>query len=422
MTGANFCAAATAPAGGDLHAFDPSTLAGPMMGAGSPCGEDVNYCASSAGCGHPADEAPRERPALGFRGVLTGENPHPDGSLLQWPCLSASPALSGLGLPVSWRRRSNLACRMSGLRLCGKISHRPCPQRERPLSKTRREAASTQGPPSELVGALRQLLRPLVRLLLSHHLTYPFLTSLLKESFLEVAEQDFALEDKAQTNSRLSLLSGVHRKDVKRLRGRGIDDPATPPTLSLGSKIVARWTTLPEYLDEAGRPRPLPRQAPAAGGASFEALVESVSRDIRPRAVLDEWLRLGVAHLDAAGCVELDTAAFIPSKGFGEKTFLFGRNLRDHIAAGVHNLLGGDPPFVDRSVYYEGLSDESVRELKQLSEKKGMEALQAVNRWAMKLRERDRGRRDSSRHINFGIYVYDAAAPREREPERGDEG
>jgi hypothetical protein len=272
------------------------------------------------------------------------------------------------------------------------------------------------------VWALRRLLRPLVRLLLSRQLTYPFLTVLLKESFVEVAEQDFRLDDKAQTDSRLSLLTGIHRKDVKRLRGRGSDGPATPPTLSLGSKIVARWVTRPEYLDEAGRPRPLPRQAPAAGEASFEVLVESVSRDIRPRAVLDEWLRLGIVHLDAAGRVELDAAAFIPSKGFDEKTFFFGRNVRDHIAAGVHNLLGGAPPFLDRSVYYDGLNDESVRELKRLSEEKGMEALQAVNRRAMELQERDRGRRNEPRRINFGIYVYDAAAPREQNAEEDDEG
>ena len=86
-------------------------------------------------------------------------------------------------------------------------------------------------------------------------------------------------------------------------------------------------------------------------------------------------------------------------------------------AAGAHNLLGGDPPFVDRSVYYDGLSSDSVQELKRLSEEKGMEALQAVNRRAMELQERDRGNEGAVRHVNFGIYVFDEA-----DPERGDEG
>jgi hypothetical protein len=70
----------------------------------------------------------------------------------------------------------------------------------------------------------------------------------------------------------------------------------------------------------------------------------------------------------------------------------------------------------------QGLSDESVTELKRLSEEEGMEALQAVNRRAMELQERDRGRRGASSRINFGIYFYDAAAPREQGAERDDEG
>jgi hypothetical protein len=253
--------------------------------------------------------------------------------------------------------------------------------------------------------------------MLAHQITYTHLTALLKEIFVDVAERDFPLEGKAQTDSRVSLLTGIHRKDVKRLRGRAPESTKAPPSLSLGSQIVARWTNRGEYLDGKGQPRPLPRQAADGGAPSFEGLVESVSRDIRPRAVLDEWLRLGVARLDGSDRVVLDRAAFIPSRGFDEKAFYFGRNLRDHVAAGAHNLLGVDPPFVDRSVYYDGLSSDSVQELKQLSEEKGMEALQAVNRRAMELQERDRGSDDAVRHLNFGVYVFD-----EVDPERGDEG
>jgi hypothetical protein len=285
------------------------------------------------------------------------------------------------------------------------------------MSGAKGEAVRPQGPPAALLRALRQLLRPLVRLMLAHQITYTYLAGLLKEIFVDVAERDFPLERKAQTDSRVSLLTGIHRKDVRRLRGQAAEDARAPATLSLGSQIVARWTSRPEYLDEEGQPRPLPRQSPEGGGESFEGLVESVSRDIRPRAVLDEWLRLGVAHLDGSGRVALDRAAFVPSRGFDEKAFYFGRNLRDHIAAGAHNLLAGDPPFVDRSVYYDGLSSDSVQELEELSEQKGMEALQAVNRRAMELQERDRGSRDAVRRVNFGIYVFDEVAA-----ERDDEG
>ncbi len=273
-------------------------------------------------------------------------------------------------------------------------------------------------PPASLVQALRRLLRPVVRLLMSHQITFPFLAGLLKEIFVDVAEHDFQLHDKAQTDSRVSLLTGIHRKDVRRLRGNTVQNHETPRNISLGSQIIAHWSTQSRFLDAGGQPLPLPRQVGEAS-PNFEDLVESVSRDIRPRAILDEWLRLGVVDLDSRDRVVLDVSAFIPSKGFDEKAFYFGRNLHDHIAAGSHNLLGEEPPFVDRSVYYDGLAQDSVAELNRHAEELGMEALKSINRRAQGLQERDRDRGESKRRFNFGIYIYDAFED-SIEPERED--
>ena len=271
--------------------------------------------------------------------------------------------------------------------------------------------SSTAGLPAPaLVRALHRLLRPLVRLLLANQVTYPFLAHLLKAVYVEVAEREFAIAGKSQTTSRLSLLTGIHRKDVKRLREAPVLDEAAPAAVSLGAQLVARWTGLPEFLDDEGRPRPLPRWSREGGGLSFEQLVASVSKDIRARAVLDEWLRLGVVELDERDRVRLLADAFVPEKGYEEKAFYFGRNLHDHIAAGAHNLAGESPPLLERSVYYGGLSSESATELAALSEQKGMEALQAVNRRALALQERDASHAAPRLRINFGIYFYREAS------------
>ncbi|MFQ5416525.1 MAG: DUF6502 family protein [Myxococcota bacterium] len=259
-----------------------------------------------------------------------------------------------------------------------------------------------------LMQALVRLLRPLVRLLLAKQIAYPVFANLLKSVYVVVAEDEFRLEEKRQTDSRISLLTGIHRKDVKRLRGEHREDVAAPPSVSLGGQLVARWAGMPEFQDAEGRPLPLPRHASGAEGQSFDTLVESVSTDIRPRAVLDEWLRLGVAGLDDDDRVVLNAEAFVPETGFEEKAFFFGRNLHDHIAAGAHNLLGATPPFVERSVYYGRLSHESIQELARLSEEKGMEALQAVNRRALELQKCDAGSALANHRVNFGIYFFDA--------------
>jgi len=263
-------------------------------------------------------------------------------------------------------------------------------------------------PSPALIAALRRLLRPLIKLLLVNGITYPFLSNLLKSLYVEVAREEFILNGKPQTDSRISLLSGVHRKDVKRLGEESQQEQAAPPTISLGAKLVALWTSNEMYLDENGRHIPLPRQASEGGAKSFEGLVSSVSKDIRSRVILDEWLRIGVAHIDENDRVCLNTDAFIPENGYEEKAYYFGQNLRDHIAAGAHNLLGQKPPFLDRSVYYNKLSPESVTELAELSKKLGMQTLVAVNKRAEALQEIDAKNPDADQRINFGVFYFGA--------------
>jgi Family of unknown function (DUF6502) len=296
-----------------------------------------------------------------------------------------------------------------------------------PASASTGASGASPTPPAALVRALRQVLRPLVRLMLSRGITYPYLADLLKGLFVEVADKDFRLSDKPPTDSRVSLMSGVHRKDVSRLRAvLQTPDDIAPSVVSLGAQLVAHWLGSAQYLDEAGQPKPLARFASEGGAMSFEALVASVNSDIRSRVVLDEWLRLGVVRLDDERRVCLNTEAFVPAKGFDEKAFYFGHNLHDHAAAAVHNLLGAPPaaastgavytPFMERSVHYDELSPESIARLAQQSEALGMQALLAVNKTAMEAEQNDSAPAAGAaprQRMTFGVYFYaePAAAP-----------
>lgn len=264
-----------------------------------------------------------------------------------------------------------------------------------------------------LVGALRKLLRPLVKLMLSHGITYPYLSDLLKGLFVEVTDQDFRLDNKPPTDSRVSLVSGVHRKDVSRLRGAATGKAlAVSSVVPLGAQLVAQWVGNPRYGLEDGRPRPLPRLISEGGDLSFEALVTSVNSDIRSRVVLDEWLHQGVATIDDAGRVCLNTQAFVPSEDAQEKAFYLGHNLHDHAAAAVHNVLGGHPPFMERSVHYNGLTATSVQKLHSLSQVLAMQTLLTVNKAAMKAEEADRlagekpGQLAPDQRFTLGVYFY----------------
>ena len=264
-----------------------------------------------------------------------------------------------------------------------------------------------------LVAALRKLLRPLVKLMLSQGITYPYLSDLLKGLFVEVADQDFRLNDKPPTDSRVSLVSGVHRKDVSRLRSaEGLKAQKASSVVPLSAQLIAQWLGNPRYWLEDGRPRPLPRLISEGGDLSFEALVTSVNSDIRSRVVLDEWLHQGLATVDETGKVCLNTQAFVPSEDAQEKAFYFGHNLHDHAAAAVHNVLGGQPPFMERSVHYSGLTPASVGKLQALSRDMGMQALLAVNKAATEAQAADlqvqegAGQTAANQRFTLGVYFY----------------
>ncbi|WP_336485872.1 DUF6502 family protein [Methylobacterium nigriterrae] len=252
-----------------------------------------------------------------------------------------------------------------------------------------------------------RLLRPLVRLLVARGITFPALTNLLRELYVNVAEYDFALPGKEQTDSRVSLLTGIHRKEVRRLRGAGAPVSAVPAVVSRTSRIIARWIADPRFTDGQGRPLPLPRTAEGEG-ASFESLVSGITRDLRPRAVLDEWLDRGLAFLDADGRVVLAESAYVPRGGGEPQLYYFGRNLHDHIAASVANIVGDEPRFLERAVHYDGLSADLARRLEGRAREIAMDALQQANREAHAACETDPG---GGHRWNFGIYVYAEEAP-----------
>jgi len=75
-------------------------------------------------------------------------------------------------------------------------------------------------PPQALLKAARRLLRPLVRLMMRSGITFPIVADLMRSLFVEVASQELLTDARARTDSRISLLTGVHRKEIRRLTVR----------------------------------------------------------------------------------------------------------------------------------------------------------------------------------------------------------
>lgn len=256
--------------------------------------------------------------------------------------------------------------------------------------------------------ALREaevLMAPVAQWLLRHGVSYPAFADLLKTVFLDAARGELERGDAKPTQSALSMLSGVHRKDVRTLA----QAPATArptPRPPLSAQVFTRWLTDPRYRGVDGQPRALPR---AGGRRSFESLCFELSNDVHPRTVLDELLRLGAVALDGERVVVRATS-FVPSARLDEMTALFSASASDHIAAAVSNLTTSAPRYLEQSVYADGLTPVSIDLLHDAARQAWAAAFEAVVTRARERVDHDRVT-DGDRRMRFGVYFFSEPVP-----------
>lgn len=257
--------------------------------------------------------------------------------------------------------------------------------------------------PDSVMPEALAILQPLVAWLIRSGVGYGELVLALKPVFLAQAREELARHGHKATDSALSLLSGLHRKDVRAFReaaeaslAQARADGTAWGKPSAANQVVTRWLSRSE----------LPDSLPLAGGeASFETLARSVSKDFHPRAVLQEMVRLGVAR-EEGGLVHLQRAAFVPDAQHQEARQLMAGNVADHLLAGVHNLSGdGGRKFLEQSVFADGLSPESAQKLNLLANQLWAQVLRQVVEAATPLCEQDAGH-PAPQRFRLGLFSY----------------
>lgn len=266
--------------------------------------------------------------------------------------------------------------------------------------------------PALAAEAVGRVLQPLARLMIDHGLQLPSMVELLKKALVDEAARAYALADKGSTDTRIALLTGVHRKDVKRLREAGSASDGATPMVPLAASVVARWISEPRFLHADHTPRPLGRTPSrgSAGEPDFTTLVAEVTRDVGARAVLDELVRLGVVELRDDGHVALKSAAFVPQEGLSESFHFLSANVSDHLATSVHNLAPRreGPLKLEQSAFAQGLSAQQADQLQQLARRLWAQSLQQFLQMATVAELRSQDAPGPRYRVRYGTYFYDA--------------
>jgi Family of unknown function (DUF6502) len=268
--------------------------------------------------------------------------------------------------------------------------------------------------------AVETLLHPIAQLMVGHSVQFGEITEILKKALVEAALKSYGGAENTLTDSRISILTGVHRKDVRRLREEPLQKIAVKqhtPLMSVAAQVVARWISEPTYLTTHNKARPLARTPRYAkpGEPDFTTLVSEVSSDVGARAVLDELQRLGIINSVDEAHVQLQDNAFIPQEGLGETFHFLASNVSDHLATAVHNLQldrVGDV-MLEQSAFSQNLSDDDAAELEQTARILWANALQQFLQKATVAEQRSSKKPNATRRVRYGVYFHIADMPLE---------
>jgi hypothetical protein len=215
------------------------------------------------------------------------------------------------------------------------------------------------------LAAIERLFAPIARLMIAHRIGYPALEAILQRVYIQAARRHFCPDGVRATASRLYMLTGIHRKKITALAESDLGaQPAVQ--VSLVQQVLDHLSSTPRFMNEAGGLHPLHMSRKKGGELSFEAVVEDVSKDVRPKAVLDQLVEADIAQIDAEGRIHIAVmSGRKPSVLHSDGAMPIERALVPITKTLVANLLTQGNETAVLYVRVAGLSDANARALKR---------------------------------------------------------
>ena len=262
----------------------------------------------------------------------------------------------------------------------------------------------------KLMRAARRILRPLVRIMLRNGIPSDALTELVRKTYVDVADEEFAIEGKRQTLSRISVITGLNRKEVSRLRAMPPLDRSDEVWWNRAAHVLASWLRDEAFLDRKGDPLDLPF-ASSDAEPSFTELVRKHSGDMRPRSVADELVRMGAIEV-VDDHLRMTSRGYVPAADPERIVDILGVDTSEFMETIDHNLQAqGEDTLVQLKVLSDNVPAEYLKEFNALSARMSRNVLEELSRW---LSERDKGRDwsgdDERVVLGLGIYQINRTA------------
>ncbi len=260
-------------------------------------------------------------------------------------------------------------------------------------------------PPETVLQACRALLGPVVRLLLRSGVSLREFAEAAKATFVEIASSEFGIRGRPTNVSRVAILTGINRRDVRKHRALlAQPDASAPQYLNPAQRILSGWHQDADFAVASGEPRELfaDERAP-----SFGDLWRRYGGDVPQGALLKELISVGAVERTSDGRLRAVSRAYIPRRVDPAKTLRAGSVLKDIGNTVVHDLLASpeEPLRFERRAENDRIDPKSLPAFRAFLEREGMQFLERVDDW-LTAHQCDEASGADRRGIRIGVGMY----------------
>jgi hypothetical protein len=230
--------------------------------------------------------------------------------------------------------------------------------------------------------ALSLMFKPLIRLLIAQGVTHAEFSETAKEVYVEVALRHFEDEEKVN-KSRVAILTGLTRKEVKNVIDRALSSGLNERTYSRPARVLTGWYSDPAFQGPYGIPLEIPYDAQEEGAPSFVSLVRQYSGDMAPRQMLNQLLESG-SVLEVEGRYKAVSRTFTHSKLSPSLIQRLGSVGYRVFSSAARNIDKDDESIgqFDRMVFADdGCTDDVIELFDQYVKERGQSFLEELDVW-----------------------------------------
>lgn len=259
-----------------------------------------------------------------------------------------------------------------------------------------------------VVQALNKLLKPLVRLLLRNGIAYGEFSDMAKQAYIEVANADFTVPGRKQSQTRIAVITGIHRHEVAKYLKHEVAEEPHIGRHNRAARVIFGWQS-DDSFSESGKARVLSMD-------EFSVLVSRHGADVTMRTIFDELERVGAVQRTEEGMVELMVEAFAPQDSIEDLIYIFGDCSADLLETLDHNLsCETENRRLQMSVVYNNLPDSVLRNLELVSRDRAMEFLKELNQF-FSTQDRDTNpsiEGEGRNRAGVGLYYFQGSSQKE---------